>query len=162
MEHLLVPNEVLLGKDFVTKYLSEGKQTVISPKGCSMLPFIVGNHDSVCLQYQDRIRPLDVVLAHLGNGNYVLHRIVKIEGEEVTLMGDGNIRGQERCKRQDIVGTVMSVIHPNGKEWPFRTSSERSMAKWWMALLPVRRYLLAIYKRTILKLLLCTSKKALS
>ncbi|MDO4950037.1 MAG: S24/S26 family peptidase [Bacteroidales bacterium] len=156
MEHLLVPNEVLLGKDFVTKYLCEGKQTVITPKGCSMLPFIIGDHDSVCLQRQDELRVLDVVLALLENGSYVLHRVVRIEGEEVTLMGDGNIRGQERCKRRDIVGTVVSVIHPNGKETPFRTPSERRRAKCWIVLLPIRRYLLAIYKRTILKILSCT------
>ncbi len=150
---LVVPNEILFGNDFVSKYLSEGKQTVIMTKGCSMLPFIIGVHDSVCLQHQDELRRLDIVLAHLSNGSYVLHRIVRIEGNKVTLMGDGNIRGQEHCERQDILGTVMSVIHSNGKEIPFRTQSERHLAQCWINLLPIRRYLLAIYKRTILKLL---------
>ena len=60
-------------------------------------------------------------------------------------MGDGNIAGTERCTVADVLGTVTEIIRPDGR----RRAPGR--ARFWRALKPVRRYLLAIYKRLFIR-----------
>ena len=107
-----------------------------------MLPFIRGGKDRVLLRRQDSHAVGDIVLAHF-DGRYILHRIVALDGDAVTLMGDGNLQGQEKCRTGAIVGTVAAVIRPSGRR---RTPGKGRV---WRALKPVRRYLLAIYRRLI-------------
>lgn len=57
------------------------------------------------------------------------------------MMGDGNIRGCERFRREDVLGKVIRVIRPDG------TEKVPEKARIWQALKPARRYLLAIYRR---------------
>ena len=81
----------------------------------------------------------DIVLVRLP-GRYVLHRIIREEGQRLTLMGDGNLRGTESCTRADVLGTVKTILR-DGKP---RTPGD---GKFWGRLLPVRRILLGIYRR---------------
>lgn len=141
MEKRTIPNEILLGE--VTNLLSEGQEVIILTKGNSMLPFLRSEKDSVALRKKDSVEVGDVVLAHLGGGRYVLHRIFAIDGDNVTLMGDGNVRGQEFCKKEDISGTVVRFIKKNGRE------KVPGKARIWKTLLPVRRYLLAFHRRIL-------------
>ena len=76
------------------------------------------------------------MLARLSDSRYVLHRVVDRNRSLLTLMGDGNLRGTESCTRDDVLGTVTSIngIPPgDGSLWRF--------------LKPLRRVLLAIYRR---------------
>ncbi len=86
-----LPNDILIAE--VGRLLNEGKDVVLMTKGSSMLPHIIGGRDSVLLRKNKEVNEGDVVLAEVGKSHYVLHRIVRIEGEEVTLRGDGNIVG---------------------------------------------------------------------
>ena len=76
MKKLVLPNEILLGE--VERLLSQGTSVTIMTKGNSMLPFIVGERDSVVLKPYGVPRVGDIALAHLHNGAYVLHRIIDI------------------------------------------------------------------------------------
>ena len=67
-----------------------------------MLPFIRGGHESVVLTRPGEIRVGDVVLAHIDGRRYVLHRVMEVSPERIVLMGDGNIRGQEVCRPEDM------------------------------------------------------------
>lgn len=140
MDKRTVPNDVLLGE--VAAVLQEGREAILTPTGNSMLPFIRSGKDRVLLRKQDRYAVGDIVLAHFG-GRYVLHRIVALDGDAVTLMGDGNLRGQEKGRADEIVGTVAAVIRPDGRR------RAPGKGRVWRALKPVRRYLLAIYRRLI-------------
>lgn len=141
MEKRTVPNDILLGE--VTNLLSEGQEVIILTKGCSMLPYLRSEKDSVVLRKKDDVEVGDIVLAHLGGGRYVLHRIFKLEGDKVTLMGDGNVKGQEFCTKSDISGTVIRFIKQNGKE------KVPGKGRVWRFFLPVRRYLLAFHRRIL-------------
>ena len=140
MDKRTVPNDILLGE--VAAVLQEGREAVILPTGRSMLPFIREGVDRVVLRKKDSYAVGDIVLARF-DGRYILHRIVALDGDAVTLMGDGNLSGRERGRTGDIVGTVSAIIRPDGRR---RTPGKGRL---WRALLPVRRYLLAIYKRLI-------------
>lgn len=114
--------------------------------GRSMLPFIVGGRDSVILVKPQKVRAGDVVLALVGPNHYVVHRIIRIEGEKVTLMGDGNLVGTENCLLADIKAVATHVVKPNQKKVSLGDSRHRRAARIWFKALPFRRWLLRIYR----------------
>ena len=140
----IVPNDVMLGE--VRKMIAEGHSVTIKVKGSSMLPFIVGGRDSVRLVKPSHLKERDIVLAEIDEGHYVLHRIKRIEPTRITLMGDGNLKGIEYCRPKDIAAKV-EVIFRNGKSIDPWASSEQRKVGIWLALTPIRRILLAIYRR---------------
>lgn len=139
MDKRVLPNEVLLEE--AGKLLDEGRDVTFTPLGSSMLPFIRGGKDSVTLRKMPSAQVGDIVLVRLS-GRYVLHRIIALEGEKVTLMGDGNLVGTENCRLPDIMGTVTAI--QKGKR-----SVTPGKGRFWRVLKPFRRYILAIYRRLI-------------
>ena len=88
-EKRVIPNEILLGE--VTSLLAEGQEVVLLTKGGSMMPFLRSERDSVALRKLEKVEVGDIVLAHLGGGRYVLHRIIAIDGDNVTLTVGENV-----------------------------------------------------------------------
>ena len=143
MRRVEIPNDILLGN--VRQLIAEGHTATIRVKGNSMRPFLEGGRDSVVLAAVAALKKGDVVLAEITPGQYVLHRIIKMDGTALTLMGDGNPKGTECCDNADIAGVVTAFIR---KEKMVECSSRRwrVYSKIWPALRPVRRYLLFIYR----------------
>lgn len=144
MESKVVANDVFLRE--VCVFLREGKEVRIVPKGNSMLPFIRGGEDSVILKRKNTYSVGDIVLARMKDGNYVLHRLVSTDGENVVLMGDGNLSGYEKCCAADLEAYVVSITR-KGKIRKCSCAAHVIAAKLWRLALPVRRYLLAVYRR---------------
>lgn len=138
-ESLIIPNNILLGE--VSSLLDKGKDVVLLAKGTSMEPFIRDSRDSVKLHRHESLVPGDIVLAKLPSGDWVLHRVFCLDGDDVTLMGDGNLEKKEKCRTCDIVGTVEAIIDEKGRE------RRPASGKIWKMLLPFRRYMLGIYRR---------------
>jgi hypothetical protein len=124
----------------------EGIAVTFPVNGRSMLPFIVGGRDSVILEKPRPAQIGDVVLAYVENSRYVIHRILKIDGEIVTLMGDGNLYGVEHCRIQDIKATATHVVGKNGKRHSLDSKQARRRANLWRKLQPVRKWLLLAYR----------------
>ena len=141
MRKITLPNAVLLEE--AATLLNEGREVCFIPKGNSMLPFIRGEKDSVVLKKKACVEVGDIALVRLPESRYVLHRVVKVSPEEVVLMGDGNWRGQERCHPADVLGTVAYIVKGERQVRPGK-------ARLWKALLPFRRYILAMYRRILL------------
>ena len=111
-DRMFLPNALLLGE--VEKTLADGRSVELNATGNSMLPFIIGGYDTVFIRPQfqaGQLRVGHIVLAHLPDSRYVLHRIVSISDTEVVLMGDGNIHVTECCQPTDIIGVVTEIIH---------------------------------------------------
>ena len=128
----------------VRMLLDEGREVLFTPKGDSMLPFIKNGRDSVVLASLSR--PLEVgniILVKIGP-KYIMHRIFALDGDRITLMGDGNIIGKEYCTSNDVIGIVTEIHKENGKV------VKPGKGRFWRAIRPLRRYVLAFYKRVIL------------
>ena len=138
-----LPNAVLLGQ--VKEAIRQGHTATINVKGYSMRPFLEHCRDKVRLSPFSTLEVGDAVLAEISPDVYVLHRIVDKEGGRLTLMGDGNLRGVEYCLREDVVGVVTHYIRPH-KTLLATDSRLRRRVRLWRKLLPVRRYLLFLYK----------------
>ena len=143
MRTVEIPNYILLSS--VRQLISEGHTTTIRVKGNSMQPFLKNGRDSVVLAAAAVLQEGDVVLAEFSPGKYVLHRIIKIDGTDLTLMGDGNTKGTEKCSAGDVAGTVITFIR-NGKNIDCNNIKWKIYSKIWLALFPLRRYLLGIYR----------------
>ena len=139
-----LPNEIFLKG--ITDLLQEGHTATLRVRGNSMRPFLEDRRDSIVLSSVTHIEVGDAVLAEIAPGKYVFHRIIAIDGDNVTLMGDGNVRGTEHCTKADVKANALAVVR-KGKE--YSTDGKRWMrySKAWMRLTPVRRWLLAIHRR---------------
>jgi hypothetical protein len=150
MEHKIVDNNLVISE--VIRLLETCPSVILPVKGNSMLPFIIGGKESVELVKADgeSLKVGDVVLAWINGTRFVVHRIIRINGDNVQLMGDGNLGGDEHCKRSDVAARADYVIGKNGKKRylysPWRIRSSRL---WWK-LRPFRRIILGIYKRVFI------------
>lgn len=143
MKRVIIQNAIIFSE--VAKLVSNGESVTIKTKGNSMLPFISGERDSVVLAKTDNIKLYDIVLAIVNENQYVLHRVIKIMGNKLILMGDGNLKGCEICTIENVIATAIEVIGDN-REYSCRDNKYIRRAKIWKVLLPIRKYLLAIYK----------------
>lgn len=128
------------------RLVREGVNVTLPVKGRSMLPFIIGGKESVILHRPGLIDVGDVVLAWVDGCRYVVHRIIRIDGDNVTLMGDGNLT-TEHSSFKDIKARVTHVVDAKDKTHYLYNKWRKSAAKVWYWLRPIRRYLLAIYRR---------------
>lgn len=142
-----LPNNIAI--ENVKMLVDEGRKVILPVKGNSMLPFIVGDRDSVELKKTERVVVGDVVLAWVDGNRYVIHRIIQRDAAgHLTLMGDGNIAGTEHCTEQDVVAKALYRVRPDGRKNPLYNNSTGVRA--WRTLLPVRRWILAVYRRVCL------------
>ncbi len=142
-----LPNDVLLG--LARDKIREGHTVTINVRGYSMRPFLEHERDKVLLVAPAELHVGDAVLAEITPGTYVLHRIISLDGERVTLMGDGNIRGTEHCLRKDVAGVVIRYIRPN-RTIDAGDATLLRRIRLWRKLLPIRRILLFVYREGII------------
>jgi len=128
------------------KLVEEGISVTFPVKGQSMLPFIIGGEESVILVPPESLQVGDVALAWVDGCRYVVHRIIRLENGFVTLMGDGNVYGTEHCLLNDVKAKITHVVDKQGKRRYLYTWQRRTAAKLWRWLIPIRRFLLVIYK----------------
>ena len=140
----MTDNEII---EEAIRLVREGVNVTLPVNGNSMQPFIIGGKESVILHRPVLIDVGDVVLAWVDGCRYVVHRIVRIDGERVTLMGDGNLVGTEHCLLNDIKARVTHVVDEKERTHYLYKGWRKLAAKVWYWLRPVRRYLLAIYRR---------------
>lgn len=153
-----VANDILIPE--LGRLLATGKEVRFTPSGVSMRPYIEGDKDSVILAPLKRApRVGDIVLAEVetmcGNKTYVLHRLIRISNDlkqpQTTsndvvyiLQGDGNLAGEERCNAADIIGIVRRIESPSGHR------KMLTRGRVWYALRPLRKWLLKIYRHTMI------------
>jgi hypothetical protein len=147
-----IANEILIPE--FRQYIAERKEVLFTPSGVSMRPFIEGDRDSVVLTALDgEPRIGDILLAGIpvnGATSYVLHRLVRQEHDQqgkitYVLQGDGNLFGEERCAREDIIARITAIKTPDGRTKPL------TRGRLWFYLKPLRKWLLKLYRHTWLK-----------
>lgn len=158
-----IANDILIPE--IERLLKDGKEVRFTPSGVSMRPFIEGDRDSVILSSLTRSPRIgDILLVRLDPKSpisniqslisnvqspmpptFVLHRLVRIEGDTFVLQGDGNLCGEERCGASDIIGLVQRIETPSGRRKPL------TRGRLWYHLRRWRWLLLKIYRHSILK-----------
>ena len=139
-----VENDILIPE--LARLIAKGKEVRFTPSGVSMRPFIEGDRDSVIIAPLKRAPQRgDILLAQVttlcGQPTYVLHRLIRIEGDTLVLQGDGNLVGEEHCLVGDVIGFVTRIESPSGRR------KLLSRGKLWIMLKPLRKWLLKAYRK---------------
>lgn len=132
----------------------EGRKSVtFVVRGMSMNPFLVSGRDKVVLVPPRTPQIGDVVLAEIKDKVYALHRVIAIDDGVYTMQGDGNpISMTEQFTEDKIVGIADAFIR-KGERVGTDSPKWRRYSKAWAMAKPLRRILLAIYRRIIVKIL---------
>ena len=132
----------------IRQMISEGKTVTITLKGNSMNPFIVHLRDQMTLGpwKDEEIRKGTVALVKDIYGNYLIHRIIKREGNTVTLLGDGNVEKTETATLDNVIGIMRSLTR-KGRTYTPKSLTWKIYSAIWAILTPVRRYPLGLWRR---------------
>lgn len=143
-QKMSMQNSILLPK--VVQLINEGHTVTLTAKGNSMMPFIQHDRDQLVFGQLHEVKVGMPVLAEISKGVFVCHRIESINGNKVTLRGDGNIQGTEQCTTDEVRAELVSIVR-KGKTYDLHTSrSWHIYSAIWPRLLPCRRILLALYR----------------
>ncbi len=99
----------------ITAELQIGGEMGFMTRGCSMQPLFVEHRDIVCVRKKEgKFKRGDVVLyPSKTQDELILHRILRVKGDELIIRGDNNFF-IERRKSSEIVGVMVSFFR-NGK-----------------------------------------------
>ena len=132
----------------VRKLISEGLTVELTAKGYSMNPFIMHLRDTIVLGpwKDEEIRKGTVVLAKDIKGQYIVHRVIRRDGDTITLMGDGNTGLRETARMEDIIGRLHHIKR-KGRTYRTEGLTWRLYSWFWMLLTPLRRWPLGLWRR---------------
>lgn len=146
-----IPNPIYV--EALRQCIERGETVQFPVRGWSMRIFVEHERDKAILRpcTPAELKRGDVVLTRVdtadGRELYVLHRIIAIDGDRLTLRGDGNVGTTETCRRTDVVAFVSGFLR-KGRTKPDLTSGHkwRIYSAIWVPLHPIRRYLLLAWK----------------
>lgn len=96
--------------------LEKSGKLVYTTVGVSMRPLIKQDRDiAIISKPRERLKKFDVALYKRPNGQYVLHRVVKVLGNGYVILGDNCISKEYNIKDSQILG-VLTSLNRNGKE----------------------------------------------
>ena len=129
----------------IEEILKEEMSFTIRATGNSMLPLWRDKRDLVTLAACDEesLCKRDIVLYRRENGQYVLHRILCIEGESLELCGDAQTVVERGIPASAVIARVIGICR-NGRwiscqQWLYRCYS------WgWCMVRPIRGVLLRV------------------
>lgn len=150
-KQIRVDNHIFM-QEVVRRFREEGRKSVtFTVYGISMHPFLDSGRDKVVLTPPTEPHVGQVVLAEVMPQRYVMHRIIKIDGNTITMRGDGNpMKMTEQFTADKIVGVAEGFIRKgqyvstNSRKWRYYSAV-------WQACNPMRRWLLIFYRLIILK-----------
>ena len=141
-----ITNDIFFAE--VERLLTESDEVTITIRGNSMRPMLRDGRDGVVLRRYDgeSVRVGDVLLFRYRAG-YVLHRVIKIENEQITFAGDGNYKIYEQAQRSEIVARMVAYVR-DGRRVECKDREWQRYSRLWMALpMIVRRVVLGIQRR---------------
>ena len=146
----IVKDKALMMEE-IRRLISEGHTVTLTVKGNSMNPFLVHLRDQMTLgpwKDEDICKGCTALVKDI-RGQYLIHRIIRRDNDSVTLIGDGNVGLYETAKMDEIIGIMYSITR-KGKVWKADGSIWKLYSWFWMALLPIRRWPLGLWRRLFL------------
>jgi len=126
-----------------TQVIEETGCLAYTTRGVSMRPLLREGKDVVVIEkLKSHLKKYDTVLFIRENGQYVLHRILKVMDDKCWIAGDNCISG-EMVSNEQIIG-LMTSIKRNGKVIKVTDWRYRLYVYLWCAAYPVRFFVLRL------------------
>ena len=127
----------------IRERLAAGESVRFSPHGTSMLPMLKDGRDQVILSpLPEKLKKYDLPLYQRENGQYVLHRIVKVK-DDYTCMGDNQFVPEKGLRCDQMIAVVTHFVR-NGKEYSTECFRYKAYCRFWCAVRPFRHFLIRI------------------
>ena len=140
-----VPMDELI--PLIRERLAANHSVKLSPKGVSMLPMLRDGMDTVTLSPVDgKLKKYDIPLYKRENGQYVLHRIVKVNETGYTCIGDNQFVYEKNVPHSSVIAVVTSFTR-KGKSRSVNSPSYRIYCRFWHLTRLPRRIFRAVRKR---------------
>lgn len=97
----------------IKEKVNNDMSVVISGEGTSMFPFIT-QHDNLTLEKGNKktVKTGYVYLYRRSNGSYAIHRIYKVKGDYVWMLGDAQLFIEKDVHKSALVAVVTKVEKP--------------------------------------------------
>lgn len=149
MEQRSVKGRYVDTKEYVSvmrDLVNEGKEVSMLVAGSSMSPFLVHYRDTIYFARPDRaLRSGDMVFYQRDNGQFIMHRIIKVRRDGCyDIVGDNQTEIERGVRRDQIFAVITKVkrkgkwICPGNFWWEF-------FAHVWRRIIPFRRVIARIY-----------------
>ncbi len=136
----------------IEELLSSGRDVRLTVVGNSMFPMLHSGTDSVVLTKVSRpLSKYDIPLYRRKTGEYVMHRIVKVNDGFFTMNGDNQYTLESPVYPDMIIGVVRE-FYRKGKKISCTGFLYRSYCVFWVMFRPMRGVICRIYGHTIGKI----------
>lgn len=124
------------------KILAKEGRLIYTNVGDSMWPLIRQGRDLMIIERPaGRLKKYDVPLYRRDNGQYVLHRILKVREHDYVICGDNRWQRETGIADRHVIGVLTGVVR-DGKELSVTNWRYRLYVHLWCDLFPVRAFLL--------------------
>ena len=138
-----VPDQVLVSRILELLELTQAVPLVVT--GGSMNPFLVHGRDTVYLSKVTRpVKRGDILFYQRDNGQYVLHRVCRVEGETFCLVGDAQTQREPGVRRDQILA-VVTAVRRKGKLLKAGSFWWEFFEKVWIRMIPLRPLAVRVY-----------------
>lgn len=122
----------------IYEIVSVGGCVKLEVKGVSMMPILRNERDCVLLKKAENLFLYDVVLFRKANGKIALHRIVEINEDSYTIIGDNQYKFDRNIKRENIIAKAVEV-HRGSK--CIGEATIRKFGSFWYKTYPFRNFI---------------------
>ena len=132
----------------ITELIESGRDVTITVTGNSMRPLWYHKKNNVTLAACDptQLKKGDVPFYCRTDGRYVLHRIIRVNEDTFDLVGDGQYNVEYGLEKFRVIA-VAKAFTKGGRAYTMKNIVYRLYSCVWIWLLPVRKYLFAIYSK---------------
>ena len=128
----------------IRERLAAGESVRFSPHGTSMLPMLKDGRDQVILSpLPDKLKKYDLPLYQRENGQYVLHRIVKVK-DDYTCIGDNQFVPEKGLRHDQMIGVVTHFVR-KGKEYSTECFRYKAYCRFWCTVRPFRHFMKSVH-----------------
>lgn len=101
----------------IKEQIENNGEVSFTPKGNSMLPLFRNNRDTVVIgKATKRLEKYQIALYVRKSGQYVLHRVIKVNADSYVMRGDNQFVNEFGIRHDQIIGAVNSFTR-NGKKY---------------------------------------------
>lgn len=127
----------------IKETISKGKSIRFSVTGNSMFPLFVNRRDSVTVSPVDKIKKYDIVLHRREDGTYIMHRVIGVKGDVLTIAGDNEIQKERNVSCSAVVAKVTAFTR-KGRDYTMNELWYKLYSRLWLAVFPFRYEILAV------------------
>ncbi len=129
----------------VAAAVAQGGSFTLNVTGGSMVPALLHEKSQVELVEAGSIAPGQIVLVRRADGSLVLHRVIRREGDTLTLNGDSQ-SWTERAQISQVLAKVRRICR-KGRWYEAGSPADKLYYNLWGMTRPLRPALLKVYSK---------------